>query len=377
MTSFCALCQSPLTTENSSNEHIIPNAIGGRKTARTFICKCCNSETGQSWDNALCDQLKSFGTMLGVKRARGTNQPVAMRGADGKKFVLNPDASISIPHIIRTERTLAGEIEVAIEAKSMHEAKRLLKQEARKHSNLNVEEILSNATNIREQIQFPLRMSFPLFLSGDDVGRSIIKSCLGLAYQAGVSTDDCEDARKYLKGTGDACFGHYSEIDLVKNRPVGVCFHCICVHGDPAQSHILAYIEFFGYQRIVARLSDNYRGDAFSICHAIDPVSGESLDLDVALEFTQDEIPAILANERVDDGKVEECLKGVLATCLRHLMTTNAVERANLQCDVKSGQELSEEQFMKWSDLVAQNLALDLLGISPDHALGIKDERKV
>ena len=381
MTSFCALCQTPgrvhLTTENSSNEHIIPNSIGGRKTARTFICKSCNSETGQSWDNALCDQLKPFCTMLGVKRARGTNQPVAMRGADGKKIVLNPDASISIPHTIRTERTLAGEIEVAIEAKSMQEAKRLLKQEARKRPNLKVEEILSNATDIREQIQFPLRMSLPLFLSGDDVGRSIIKSCLGLAYQAGVSTDDCEDARKYLKGTGDACFGHYNEIDLVKNRPVGICFHCICVYGDPAQGHILAYVEFFGYQRIVARLSDNYRGDAFSLCYAIDPVSGESLDLDVALEFTQAEVPAILANERVDDGKVEDCLKGVLATCLKHLMTTNAVERANLQCGVKSGQALSEEQFMKWSDLVAHNLALALLGISPDHPLGIKDERKV
>ena len=342
MISFCALCQTPLTTENSSNEHIIPNSIGGRKTARTFICKSCNSETGRSWDNALWDQLKPFCTMLGVKRARGTNQPVAMRGADGKKFVLNPDASVSIPHTIRTKRTLAGEIEVAIEAKSMQKAKRLLKQEARKRFSLKVEEILSNATDIREQIQFPLRMSLPLFLSGDDVGRSIIKSCLGLAYQAGVSTDDCEDARRYLKGTGDACFGHYNEIDLVKNRPVGICFHCICVYGDPAQGHILAYVEFFGYQRIVARLSDNYRGDAFSICHAIDPVSGESLDLDVALEFTQDEVPAILANERVNDGKVEDCLKGVLATCLKHLMTTNAVERANLQCGVKCGQALSE-----------------------------------
>ena len=294
-----------------------------------------------------------------------------------RQFVLNPDASISIPHTIRIERTLAGKIEVAIEAKSMQEAKRLLKQEARKRFSLNVEEILSNATDTREQIQFPLRMSLPLFLSGDDVGRSIIKSCLGLAYQAGVSTDDCEDARRYLKGTGDACFGHYSEIDLVKNRPVGICFHCICVYGDPVQGHILAYVEFFGYQRIVARLSDNYRGDAFSICHAIDPVSGESLDLDVALEFTQDEVAAILANERVKDGKVEDCLKGVLATCLSHLMTTNAVERANLKCGVKCGQALSGEQFMKWSDLVAHNLALALLGISPDHPLGINDERKV
>ena len=283
---------------------------------RDFICRRCNGETGRRWDNELCDQLKPFCTMLGIKRARGTNQPVAIRGADDKKFVLNTDASISIPRNIRTERSLTDKTEVIIEAKSMGEAERLVKQEARKRRNLNVQEILSNATFLRDQIQAPLRMSLPLFLSGEGAGRSIIKSCLGLAYQAGVSADDCEDARKHLEGAGDACFGHYNEFDLVKNRPVGTCFHCICVCGDPVEGHILAYVENFGYQRIVARLSDNYRGDAFDICHAIDPVSGENLDLDVALEFAQDEIPAILANEKVDDGKVEDCLKGVLATCL-------------------------------------------------------------
>lgn len=370
MTKFCALCRTSLMKPNNdSNEHIIPQAIGGRKKVRNFLCRSCNNDAGRKWDKELCDQLKPFCTMLDIRRQKGENQPVPLRGVDDKEFVLNRDASISIPRYTRVERDLGDKTEVTIEAKSMRDAKRQLVQEARKRSNLNVEEILSDATSLRDHMQAPLRMSLPLFLSGEDASRSIVKSCLALAYQAGLSVDDCENARRYLEGTGEACFGHYNETDLVKNRPVGICFHTVCVSGDPTKSLILAYVEYFGYQRIVARLSDNYHGDAFVICHAIDPVSGEELDLDVALDFSCDAIPAILSNEKVDEGKVEECLKTLLGTCLKHLMITNAIEDANLKCGVKSNQSLSGEELERWTNLVADGLARSFLGISASHPL--------
>lgn len=371
MTKLCALCQTPLTEANSTEEHIIPNAIGGRKTVRDFICRSCNSKTGHEWDSELTRQLQPFSTMLGIKRESGDLQPVPMRGADNKEFALSSDASITIPHTIRSKHFFAGKTHVNYEVKSKSEARKVLLQVARKHPILNVEAILSNAISLIDQMQNPLRISLPLFLSGEEAGRSIVKSCLGLAYQAGVSVDDCEHARRYLEGIGDACFGHYNETDLVKNRPVETYFHCIRVCGGRPHRQILAYAEYFGYQRIVARLSDNYSGDAFDICYAIDPVSGEKLDLDVALEFSQADIPAILANEKVDQGRLENCLKGLLDTCLTHLIITNTIENANAQCGVKSDQALSEEQLVKWSNLVADSLARILLGSSPDHPLGI------
>ena len=57
MTKLCALCQTPLTKANRTKEHIIPNAIGGRKKVRNFICKRCNDETGEKWNSALTRQL--------------------------------------------------------------------------------------------------------------------------------------------------------------------------------------------------------------------------------------------------------------------------------------------------------------------------------
>ena len=42
----CALCLTQITEENNTNEHIIPNSIGGRKKIRNFICNECNNKTG-------------------------------------------------------------------------------------------------------------------------------------------------------------------------------------------------------------------------------------------------------------------------------------------------------------------------------------------
>lgn len=184
---------------NRSKEHVIPKSIGGRKTIEDFICTNCNNTAGTECDNELYEQLKPFCTMLGIKRSGKDNQPVEIRGADGKEFILNPDASIAIPHLIRNERAVGDKIEVIIQTKSMKEAKRQLTQEAAKRLHLDVEKIISNASSLRDQIQAPLRMSLPLFLSGAGAGRSIVKSCLALAYEAGVSIDDCEVARRILR----------------------------------------------------------------------------------------------------------------------------------------------------------------------------------
>lgn len=49
----CALCNSNITDKNDSNEHLIPNAIGGRKKITGFICSNCNSKSGEFWDAEL------------------------------------------------------------------------------------------------------------------------------------------------------------------------------------------------------------------------------------------------------------------------------------------------------------------------------------
>ena len=90
----CALCGRSLTDKNKSREHVFPNALGGRKTVRNFICVKCNSRTGSDWDDELVRQLRPLCTMLNVNRARGRNRQFVVETLSDRKLVVNPDGSM-------------------------------------------------------------------------------------------------------------------------------------------------------------------------------------------------------------------------------------------------------------------------------------------
>ena len=108
MNKLCALCQTSLTKSNSTKEHVIPNAIGGRKTVRNFICRSCNSETGEKWDSELARQLQPFCTMLDIRRQEGRNQPVEVETVSHRKLIWNLGGSLTIANPTFDERTVDG-----------------------------------------------------------------------------------------------------------------------------------------------------------------------------------------------------------------------------------------------------------------------------
>lgn len=379
---LCAICKTPLNDGNDSNEHIIPNAIGGRKTVRNFICKQCNSSTGEKWDKALADQLQAFCTMLDINRRRGDNQPVPVKTLGGEQYLLLPDGSMTIPGTVFSEHNLGNATQINIRARSIQDVKKMLPGLKRKYPNLDTEEILKQATPKQQYLQDPWSISFH---SEDDLAeRAIIKSCLSLAYQAGLCIEDCEHAEEYLLGDGEPCFGFYNETDVVKNRPPKVFFHCIFVSGDPRSRRILAYAEYFGYQRIVACLSSNYDGPQFSRCYAIDPLTGKELDLEIHLEFTPEEITAIFADEKVNLENTEAALKTLLATWKEKDTKAaiddaveNAIEFALVNCGAQPGEEPSEEHQANFIRLLQEKLIPFILHLRYSQTFSEDELRKI
>ena len=170
---------------------------------------------------------------------------------------------------------------------------------------------MRNASDNREYSEdafcIDLRFGGPL------AGRSVVKSCLALAYKVGLNIDDCEHAKNYLLSDGNACFGYFNEKDVVINRPQNTFFHCVYVCGDPKNKQVLAYAEYFGYQRIVVCLSSNYVGKKFSHVYAIDLVTGKELDIEINLEIGPEEIPDIYAYKKVDWNVTKRALEALLA----------------------------------------------------------------
>ncbi|KAA2239897.1 HNH endonuclease [Chitinophaga agrisoli] len=73
----CYSCNTTLNRRNKSIEHIIPNAIGGKRKAYNLLCKTCNEAFGQTIDNVLAAQLGRFGYLLNIPLDRGTHPATA------------------------------------------------------------------------------------------------------------------------------------------------------------------------------------------------------------------------------------------------------------------------------------------------------------
>lgn len=358
----CALCGTLLTDENKSREHIIPNALGGRKTVRNFICVKCNSRTGSDWDDELVRQLRPLCTMLNVNRGRGRNQQFEVETLSDRKLVVNPDGSMTSAEPLFEARERDDRTEVRMRARTMDEMRRMVSGLKKKHPQIDVDEVMKRAERTKEYSREPYAVS--LNVGGLLAGRSTVKSCLAMVYDAGLSIGDCKEAELFLLGDGKPCFGFYSGRDLVKNRPENTFFHCVHVCGDAERGQLLAYVEYFGWLRYISCLSTNYEGISFSHSYAVDPVSGKELDLDVDLTLEAADIAEIFQQRKVDFSKVGRDLD-VLVRAWRELdyerarahAIDDALRSACEECGIEEGDVLSDEQAAEFARAVAKRLA--------------------
>ena len=73
----CCICGTELVStgekSNCSQEHIIPNAIGGILKSSDIYCKTCNSNMGTDIDKAFCDIFASIVNNLDMHFDRKKN----------------------------------------------------------------------------------------------------------------------------------------------------------------------------------------------------------------------------------------------------------------------------------------------------------------
>lgn len=291
----CALCQIPITEKNNTNEHIIPNSIGGKREIRNFICKECNNRTGMEWDSELAKIFAPFCTMFSIKKNRGKVPPLRVKTISGIEYRQLSDGTFQPlnPKLNITPKGANG-FNINIQARTANEANEMLKGIQKKYK-FKEETIQS----LQEQIAFkdtylnePIEHNFTF--DAERSGRSAIKSALALATSGGINPFDCDLAIDFLVNDGEPNFGYYDcNDDLVKNRELGCPFHTVYIHAIKETGQILAYIEFFGYQRIVACMSNNYLGETKQIIYAINPMTGNEIDLIIELNFTPDQIKKI------------------------------------------------------------------------------------
>lgn len=99
----CIFCENELTFETKS-EHILLDALGGRKTTRKAICSDCNNGFGNTIDKAVADQVSQFRNLLGLKAGTGDLPPsIRTENERGERFRLRGDG---IPELVQKPFTV-------------------------------------------------------------------------------------------------------------------------------------------------------------------------------------------------------------------------------------------------------------------------------
>jgi len=302
--SNCALCDKPIAVVGDSDEHIIPNSIGGRRKIRGFICKSCNSKTGDGWDAELWRQFQHIALMHGIERDRGDVPAIPVQTGSGKQLMLLPDGSL-MPRRITFEKVLNPDgngFLINATVRTADEAEDMIKNLAAKHPEIDVEAVLSGVQPKSEFLDSPL--SFGAVFGGPLGGRSMVKTAVALAAQAGIRASVCNLALPYLLDQcSDAPYGLFYTRDLVSERPESYTPHIVSVRGDPTSGYLWGYVEYFGLARIVVPLGDRYQGAAFASTYALNPANGKEIDIRVDLFFSDDEILQIKSNHAYTDAQ--------------------------------------------------------------------------
>ena len=359
----CVRCDCSINGSNDSEEHVVPNSVGGHLKIRGFICRDCNNRTGETWDATLAQQLNFYCNFFGVVRERGAPPPQSIETTAGEKLLMQPDGGFKMQSpVFQVVPTETGE-QIQIKARDRREAAIMLEGVARKYPNqVDVEAELAEAT---ETHTYPDGVLFhtPDF-GGVSGGRSVVKTAIAFAFHCGVSVDQCDLAVKYLRDkTAEAAFGYYYDRDLLANRPAGVPIHCVAITGDPATGMLIGYVEYFGIQRVVVGLSQSHAGPSIARAHGLDPTTGQTVHLQVDLLFSAADIRAIYNYERISDNGMQRAFAEVMPTALQRnferelaRVTKRAAEYAFANCGAKPGDELTPEQKAKLGALAAEHM---------------------
>lgn len=300
MKPVCAICGKEITASDNSEEHIIPASLGGRRTVSDFLHGHCNNEAGATWDGELAKQLQPLILNFGVKRQGGQALKMKVATTAGEEFLLGPGGSLEMlkPIIEKADPEIGNTYKIQVGSRA--DGRKVLNGLKRKHPEIDIEASLACIRVEETYLKAPIQLN--LQFGGEESGRSLVKSTLALAYDAGLPVDLCQDALGYLRGSKAPCFGYYYTGDLIVERPTGVPLHCIAIEARPDTGLILGYAEYFGINRAVVCLGHGYQGEPVRKVYAIDPRTGMQLDLAVDLPFNEEAIKAIYDYQMDNDA---------------------------------------------------------------------------
>ena len=270
----CWLCGISLTKKNRSREHIIHEALGGRRTVGNFLCCHCNNSTGSKWDAALVETGKplDFIASLGEWHKAETSPDFDLR----KKANRHETVSGNETHTMYrgggdSVTSFDGrELKAHISWSSEAQMWRIFEGILRKYA-IPREKWADARQAILPQLKADQVDDHSVFLQVPnrpvDVGLSLVKSMLALACAEGVPQSACSFILPYLR-ENDEYPPVFDNDWPVLPDDVLADLHCVAVSGSRETGILIGYAHLSHLKAMVSLgISLRRSRDSCCVCH--------------------------------------------------------------------------------------------------------------
>jgi hypothetical protein len=319
---YCCGC---LRSKQLTQDHIIPQSIGGKLTVP--LCLDCHTNI-YAIDAELAKHLHQFAALLNVKRERKGHKPFRVRQVStGDEFDINSNSGRRARPIVNTIKfDNNGRPIPDVKARSKEELITILKGIERKYGEFAHEVELRTEPISLGMIEYENTIGGRLFM------RSVAKSAyLLLASRVSddkVASKSFDLIREFIfddKGVSLTSFNFvHTQFMSKSRRPL----HGIAIHFDSKKRNIIGYVQLFGIFRFSVLIAQSvpWAIDMADLKYCSNPVNGDEVPL--KLLFT------------LPDIKSEDCLSPRQTIKFVHSEISAGLKKMRTYCNIMGKAEI-------------------------------------
>lgn len=272
---WCLSCNVNLNISNQSEEHIIPNAIGGRLTTNIAVCKNCNSDFGSREDSVYTGRLLMLSNLFNIVRDRGVSPTLKARDGDSKIKIspghpveFDPDPQVRLEgNSLRVRVSVPNGLEGEALKKYLNESIN------KRHPKISI----SDDPIKTQQVRVPkFTQRLPGYINPDEL-RTPARTMLSYARQQGFRISQICPLVKFVRGEDIAppIFAPMGDVVNFTNRPDDECWHSIAIFCPYGSSKIYIYLEIFGVLEYIGIAHIERPPHSTLVCYAYDVIDAQ------------------------------------------------------------------------------------------------------
>lgn len=265
----CYSCKNLLDLENKSEEHIIPNSIGGKIKSYWLLCRNCNSRFGNTIDSDFAKSYEDIVAMLNLKRDRPKEYIVKnLKSSDGESYhLINGRSPTPVKPTINIDRE---DNKLQITARDRAHLDEIISGLKRKFPNLDDSKLEEKLSGQNTYLESPLTLKMKF--GGEGYLLALAKMAVNFyLYQGGnqIFLKEIIDVlNKKVKIDDHIHFCYIDQEVVWKEEEVS---HQIYIKGNKEERLLYAYIILFSSNAFIVNLSNDYHGEdiEMGICYDV------------------------------------------------------------------------------------------------------------